>query len=241
MSFGFAEQKAARRRRWRIIRWSLTMAFLLALGVASYWSGAKLAVSEVTRLERKVEELEKNAAELRDRNTALQTEAATALDSQSKWQARYKAEVPTGKSRELLALIESQIAGGADPERVAFLVGTAAEAQSCDGDLRTKRFLLHTPLYAGANDSVSFANNAIIVTGEGALASDPEGKPHAWFDPAQPVTLRFRQPGGAGSEASGLLPLHHSVVRGGSEYRFTIAASDSQGFISVTAERCAFP
>ena len=89
---------------------------MLALGVASYWTGAKLAVSEVTRLERKVEELEKNAAELRDRNTALQTEAATARDSQSKWQARYKAEVPAGKSRELLALIESQIASGADPE-----------------------------------------------------------------------------------------------------------------------------
>jgi outer membrane murein-binding lipoprotein Lpp len=80
-----------------------SMALLLALGVSSYWTGAKLAVSEVTRLERKVEELEKDAAELRDRNVALQTEAATALDSQSKWQARYKAEVPTGKSRERAA------------------------------------------------------------------------------------------------------------------------------------------
>lgn len=241
MSFGFAEQKAARRRRWQIIRWLLSMTLLLVLGVASYWTGAKLAVSEVTRLERKVEELEKSVAELSERNATLQTETAAAKDSEAKWQARYEAEVPTGKSKELLALIEGQIAKGADPERVAFLVETAANERSCESELQTKRFLLRTPLYAGANDSVSFANNAIIVTGEGGLATNAEGKPEAWFDPAQPVTLHFVQPGGKRSEASGILPLHHSVVRGSSEYRFTILASESQGFISVTAERCAFP
>ncbi len=241
MSFGFAEQKAARRRRWRIIRWLLTTAILLVLGVASYWTGAKLAVSEVSRLEDKVAALEKAAAELRDRNAALESETATAREGESKWQERYKAEVPTGKSRELLTLIESEIARGADPERVAFLVGTAADERSCDSELQTKRFLLRTPLYTGANDAVSFADNAIIVTGEGALSRDAEGKPEAWFDPAQPVTLRFVEPGGAGSEASGVLPLYHSVVRGDREYRFTITSSDSQGFITVTAERCAFP
>ncbi|UCH73070.1 MAG: hypothetical protein JSU82_11960 [Rhodospirillales bacterium] len=241
MSFGFAEQKAARRRRWRIVRWLLTTAFLLVLGVSSYWTGAKLAKSEVTRLERKVADLEKDAAALRERNAALESEAAIARESESKWQARYKAEVPTGKSRELLTLIEDEIAKGADPQRVAFLVTTAADERSCDSALQTKRFLLRTPLYSGANDAVSFANNAIIVTGEGALSSDPDGKPQAWFDPAKPVTLSFRQPGGDRSEASGLLPLHHSVVRGDTEYRFTVTASESQGFITVTAERCAFP
>jgi len=214
---------------------------LLVLGVSSYWTGQKLAVSEVTRLERKVDELEKNVAELRDRNAALQTETAAAKDAEAKWQTRYEAEVPTGKSKELLAMIEGQIAKGADPERVAFLVGTAADERSCDSDLQTKRFLLRTALYAGANDSVSFANNAIIVTGEGELSTNAEGKPEAWFDPAQPVKLYFVEPGGERSEASGILPLHHSVVRGDSEYRFTVIASDSQGFISVTAERCAFP
>jgi len=241
MSFGFAEQKATRRRRWRIIRWTLTILLLLILGVSSYWTGSKLAVSEVTRLERKVEELEKNVAELSERNAALQAETSAAKESEAKWQARYDAEVPKGKSKELLALIEGQIAKGADPKRIAFLVDTAANKRTCDSELQTKRFLLRTSLYAGANDSVSFANNAIIVTGEGQLSTNAEGKPEAWFDPAQPVALYFVQPGGKRSEASGVLPLHHSVVRGDSEYRFTILASDSQGFISVTAERCAFP
>jgi len=241
MSFGFAEQKAARRRRWRVVRWALTIALLLVLGISSYWTGSKLAVSEVTRLERKVEELEKNVAELSDRNTALQSETSAAKDSEAKWRARYDAEVPKGKSKELLALIEGQMAKGADPDRVAFLVGTAANERKCDSDLQTKRFLLRTPLYTGANDSVSFANNAIIVTGEGALATNQEGKPEAWFDPAQPVKLYFVEPGGRRTETAGVLPLHHSVVRGDSEFRFTILASDSHGFISVTAERCAFP
>lgn len=219
----------------------MTTALLLVLGIASYWTGAKLAVSEVSRLEDKVADLEKAAAELRDRNAALQSEAATARDAESRWHARYQAEVPTGTSRELLRLIESQIAKGANPDRVAFLVTTAAQEQSCDNELQTKRFILRTPLYSGANDAVSFASNAIIVTGEGASSIDADGKPEAWFDAGQAVTLRFAQPGGAASEASGLLPLHHSVVRGDTEYRFTAVASESRGFISVTAERCAFP
>jgi len=224
-----------------MIRWLFATAIFLALATTSYWTGSKLAKRQVTRLQEKVAALSAQVADLGDRNARLEAQAVEAGENEAQWRKRYEAEVPTGRSKELLALIESQIAQGAEPDRIAFLVGTAANEQSCDGELQTKRFLVRTPLYTGANVSVSFADKAIVVTGEGALGSDAEGKPEAWFDPAQPVTLTFVEPGGASTQATGVLPLTHSVVHGDSEYRFTILASDSRGFITVTAERCAFP
>ncbi len=241
MSYGFSEQKEARRRMWRVIRWLFATVLFLFLGVTSYWTGSKLAVSEVSRLQQEVDELARVVADLDDRNTQLQAQAAEAGESEARWRARYEAEVPTGNNKELLALIERQIEKGADPDRVAFLVNTAADERSCDGNTQTKRFLVRTPLYTGANDAVTFARNTITVTAQGESASNAEGKPEAWFDPAKTVTLRFFEPGGASSKASGALPLHHSVVRGDGEYRFSIVAGEKRGFIGVTIERCAFP
>lgn len=230
-----------RRRRWRTARWLLATMFFLFLGISSYWTGSRLAVLEVTRLQQRVDELSMGVAELDDRNAGLRTQAVEAGKDAAQWQARYKAEVPSGKSRELFALLQSQIEKGADPDRVAFLVRTAADERSCDKATQTRRFLVRTPLYAGANDAVTFARNTITVTAQGASSSNAEGQAEAWFDPAKPVTLWFAVPGGARSEATGALPLHHSLVRGDSEYRFSIVAAERRGFVSVTAERCAFP
>ena len=241
MSYGFSDQKAARRRRWRNIRWTFATVIFLSLAVTSYWSGEKIARLEVSGLQEKVDELTKGVAELRDKNAALEERAAAADRNETEWREKYAADVPTGKSSELLALIESQIEKGADPDRVAFLVDTAARERSCDAVTQTKRFLVRTPLFAGANDAVTFAKNTITVTGMGASANSAAGIPEQWFDPAKPVTLRFVEPGGVSSQAFGALPLHHSVVRGKSEYRFSIIDSGKQGFINITAERCAFP
>lgn len=241
MSYGFSDQKATRRRRWRNIRWAFSTGIFVALAVTSYWSGEKIARLEVSGLEQKVDELSKGVAELREKNAALEERAAAADRNETEWREKYAADVPTGKSKDLLALIETQIEKGADPERVAFLVDTAADERVCDPATLTKRFLVRTPLFAGANDAVTFAQNAITVTGQGESAVSAGGIPEQWYDPAKPVTLQFAEPGGGGSKASGPLPLHHSVVRGTSEYRFSIVDSGKQGFINITAERCAFP
>ncbi len=241
MSYGFSHRRDQRRRQWRIVRWLFATVFFLFLGVTSYWTGSRLAVLEVTRLQQEVDELSTGIAELREQDTLLRARAAEAGENAAQWQARYKAEVPTGNAKELFVLLKSQIDKGADPDRVAFLVETAAGERSCDSETRTRRFLVRTPLYAGANDAVTFGQNTITVSAQGATASNAEGKAEAWFDPAKPITLSFVVPGGASTKATGALPLHHSVVRGDSEYRFSIVAAERRGFVSVTAERCAFP
>jgi len=241
MSLGFRDQKESRRRRWRLIRLLFSTAFLVGLGVVAYQTGTLLANREVSSLRVEVEQQAADIAGLRDENANLQKQAVAAGQAQAEWQNRYEAEVPTGSALELLAMIKAQIKEGADPERIKFLVGVAAKVGSCDGEPRTKRFLVRTPIYEGANDAVAFADNTVIVTAQGASATDADGNREAWFDIAKPVLLRFAEPGGSGTEATGLLPLHHSVVRGDKEYRFSAVAAERRGFLSVTVERCAFP
>jgi hypothetical protein len=241
MSLGFRDQKEASRRKWRLFRLLFTTAVLLALGVFAYQTGIVLAKREVISLRLVVDRQAAEIVALGDENAELRRQTEAAGLAEADWRKRYETEVPTGKSRELFALVQDQLGKGADPGRIEFLVGTAANKQSCDAVPVTKRFLVRTPLYDGANDASTFADRSIVVVALGESATDAEGNPEAWFDPAKPVVLRFIEPGGGGTEATGLLPLHHSVVRGDSEYRFAITAAERRGFVSVTAERCAFP
>ena len=49
-------------------------------------------------------------------------------------------------------------------------------------------------------------------------------QPEAWFDPAKPVTVFFTRLGGETTSTVGVLPLHHAVVVGDLEYRFSVVA-----------------
>ena len=241
MSLGFRDQKEARRRRWRVIRFLFTLGFLVVLGVVAWKSGTLLAQRETVRLQAEVERLAAEVASLGADKAAAEDQAQAAQGSEAEWRQRYEAEVPTAREKELLAAIRGQTGKGADPDRIEFLIGTAAKQAACDAEAVTKRFLMRTPLYQGASDAVTFADGAIVVTGAGDSAMDAEGNPEAWFDAGKPVTLYFVQPGGETIEATGPLPLYHSVVRGDSEYRFAVTAGERRGFVTATAERCAFP
>jgi hypothetical protein len=224
-----------------MIRFVITLAVLVALGVSAYRTGTFLAERETVRLQAEVELLTAEVAALTDGKAQAEQQMEAARQAEAEWRGRYETEVPTGKERELLDSIREQTAAGADPARIAFLITTAAKERSCDDQAVTKRFLPRTPISVGASDAVTFAEGAIVVTGEGEPASNAEGQPEAWFDASKPVTLRFIKAGGGASEAAGLLPLQHSVVRGDSEYIFNIVAGERQGFVSATAVRCAFP
>jgi hypothetical protein len=224
-----------------MIRLLFSMAVLVGLGVLAYQTGTLLAKREVIRLAGEVDTQAATIAALRDENAMLAQQAETAGQTEAEWRKRYETEVPTGKALEMYTAAKAQIEKGADPERIEFLIGVAANKQSCDSETRTKRFLVRTPLYEGASDAATFADRTIVVVAQGESAADASGNPEAWYDVAKPVVLNFVEPGGGGTEATGLLPLHHSVVRGDKEYRFSATADPRQGFISVTMERCAFP
>ena len=136
--------------------------------------------------------------------------------------------------------VRERLDGGVEESRLAFVIGAAKNERDCTATPVTRRFVVKTPIYDGPNDSVSFAQSTITVAAEGRSATDEAGNPEAWFDPVLPITLSFTEIGGKRAEIKGVLPLHHAMVRGDTEYRFTVVRGD-RAFVDVTAEGCAYP
>ena len=242
MTLGLHDTRSRRRRgvQWFFMKLFLAMLFVLVLGLFAYEGGSMLARLDVVRLEDQVAELSDSVEALETRNNELQAAAEAAQARAAGWQERYEQEVPNGPSKALFEQMQDRLSAGVEPERLAFLIRAASADKACDGEPSTKRFLVKTPLYQGANDAVSFAQNTITVTAEGATATDANGNRENWYNPAEAVTLRFTSVGGQTSVASGVLPLHYSLVLGDTEHRFSVLAGDT-GFVKITGTRCTFP
>jgi hypothetical protein len=243
MSLGLHENRQRRRRRfwWGVTKWGLALALIVAAGAYSYRIGTQLAEREVVKAEERIAELTEEVAGLQQQSAALATDLAKARETIAAWQARYEREVPTGFVRDMMALVKEKLEAGADEERLAFLVAAADKPRVCDEQPETKRFIVSTQLQSGgANDAVSFGDGAITVTASGEAATDADGNLEAWYDPEKPLTVRFTHLGGKTVTAEGTLPVHHSVVAGDDEYRFT-ALPGARGFLTVTADRCDYP
>jgi len=242
MSLGLRERRSQRRRqvRLRLLKWSAALTAIVIAGVYAYETGSRLAEREVARLEEQVADLDARIQQLEQDNLQLAEAARTAKGTVEVWQQRYRQDIPTGELKALYDTIREKLAGGVDTARLAFILKQASQKSGCAEAVETKRFYVKTPLYNGGNDTVGFANSAIVVTAEGTASVDGSGNQQVRYDPAQPVVVRFARLGGDTSEASGLLPLHHTMVIGDTEFRFSIVAGDP-GMVNVTAGSCPFP
>lgn len=246
MSLGLYESRLyeRRRKRSRVFKWLLVLGGLGAAGMSAYETGSAVARVEVDQLQARVEKLLQSSDALEQRVVELELAARQAKAAEDQWRQRYESvrdAAPKGEAGRLLGLIAKQIDAGVAPDRLAFVIEATGRKPDCAEKPVTKRFVVRTPLSKGANDTVSFADNAIVVTSEGESATTAEGKPEAWFDPAKPITVRFTALDGVASQANGLLPLSHAVVVGEHEYRFTMTTGENRGFVNVTGDRCRFP
>ncbi len=242
MSLGLYERRVRRRRQfwWAVIKWTFALLLVLAAAVYAYQSATLLAERKVKALEADIDRLTTRVAELQDANLELEKAAGDARWAAEQWQARYQRDVPTGELERLLGLVEEKLNNGADAERLEFLIRASEREPECDEEVVSRRFIVRTPLTASGNDVAAFGDNAITVTAIGQSAINEEGRREAWYDPDQPVTVVFTALGGQTSQADGVLPLHHSMVFSGSEYRFSMLPGQ-RGFLQVTAQRCDFP
>ena len=242
MTLGLSEsrERKKRKRRLSILKWLLGLSLILAAGLFSYESGSRLAERETIRLKEQIAELSTTIATFEAENRDLKSAVAVAENRMDDWRQRYQRDVPTGEVKEIYDLARQKLSDGVAPARLSFVIGAARNVKDCGEGLATKRFIVPTSLYKGANDTVSFGNNQITVTAEGRSARDGAGNLEARYDPAQPLTVRFTLTGGKSTEITGLLPLHHSIVVGDSEFRFTMIGG-APGFVKVTGGRCSYP
>ena len=242
MTLGIRDSRERRKRKFRLTaaKWIFALGVIVLAGVFAYQTGSGLAKRETSRLKQRIAELSATIDGLQASNSELKTAADVAQQRLRDSQQRYQRDVPTGAVKEVFELARDKLSDGLDPARLRFVIEAAQNQRQCEDDLATKRFIVPTPLYKGANNSVGFARGTVTVTAAGQSARDSAGNAEGRFDPAQPVTVSFGRIGGAVSEVSGVLPLHHSVVVDDQEFRFSLVAGPP-GFLLVTGDRCAYP
>jgi hypothetical protein len=240
MTLGFGEQ-GRRKQRWR--RRARFIFFTIVVGAVAavaFDLGSMRTEQAVASRDQEIAQLQESETDLKGRLGVLKETLASAEARGLALEDRYKRDVPSGPVKKLAALVRDRLERGIDPARLAEVISKTRNKQDCDRDPATRRFLVRTPLAVGANHSVSFARNTITVTGRGRAARDPNGNPEAWFDPAKTIDIQFVRVGGESSQISGRLPLHHTMVVGDFEFRFSVVEG-TRGFIKVVGSRCRYP
>jgi len=235
------------RRRRRSGQTFLILFLLLVVSgaiAAGLWYGY-MALSQTLRdrivyLETEVDRLESVRDTLELARGSLSVELEEARARLRYVETRYDRDVPSGQGRRLHDLAVRMLDQGVEADRLAFLIESAATPAVCDATPETKQFMVAVPGLALADGATSFARGRITVSAVGRVATDEQGRTEAWFDQAKPVSLRFARLGGETDEVEGVLPLHHSVVVGDSELRFSVVPGRT-GFAEVTGLRCDYP
>jgi len=242
---GFREDRDRSRRRWRIVfsglKWATMLAVFAAIGYYAYATGTALADRSNAELRAQVGELTATLQALRREHDTLGRDFAGATAQVEELRKRYAADVPTGPLADVMRVANDRLAGGVDPKRLASVIGLVENARRCDDKPVSRRFLVRTARATPGNDTASFGERTVTVTASGEAAVDAEGRPQSWFEPSKPVTVTFTRIGGKETEATGILPLHHSVVVNDTEHRFVVTPGDARGFVAVTGESCRYP
>lgn len=214
-----------------LFKFSTLLAALGAAGFYGFQVGQKLAAEDIAAAQGEIQRLTVAESSLHDTAARLQSE----LDEQKKradeLAARYAEVAPSEDMKDLTAVLRGKLESGLDAKRLAFVITNAEKPKRCGGEA-TKRFMVKTAKFDGANTWVRFAD-LITVTADGAEGAGGEQA----FDPDKPVTVHFTAIGGKESQVSGKLPLQHAMVVKGGEYRFTVAPG-AKGFVEVTGDRC---
>lgn len=231
----------ARYKERSMQRFSRVVSMLIVIGmsaIAGFWVGQQYAAERHISFQDQVRDLTQQNKMLQESLTEIRAEAQTANTRYEQIKKEYEAQLPEGPMQDITKLLREQLADGMDPQRLAFLIRSARPPTGCV-EPETKRFVVTTPAHKGPKSSVVVADGAIVVSGTGVSAQNENGNPEAWYDPARSVTVSFKA-GEVLETKKGTLPLRHSVVVEGREYRFTIEAG-ARSFARVVFNSCAYP
>ncbi|MCZ6604005.1 MAG: hypothetical protein O7A03_02540 [Alphaproteobacteria bacterium] len=226
------------------VRWVLFIFITAAAGLWAFGTGRDLANIRASQLEEAVRGLQSENLRLRDEIAGLQ---AFARDANRRLVAPSRAggaadaaNTANTVEQHLLDLARAQLGQGMTAERLAHVISAASDGRACDDTSETAAFIVKTEMSVSEFTSASLADNRVVITATGTATRDQTGQAHPWFDPKLPVRIEFTHISGATASAAGVLPFQHALVADDLEYRFLLAAGDTS-FISVTAQRCAFP
>jgi hypothetical protein len=252
----FGSERAARGGKW--LRWVVFAVVVGGVGLFAFQLGVEDERGRASRLTEEADRLRQANKQLEANVQQLETDNKTALSQLAALGDRVASESVPGVPRELILALKGPLDAGVDPQRIAGALATlappasrpAAESaaaahpnpapgEECEPP-QTKKFLVRTPISRDQPSimSAGFGGNAVTVSAAGASVRNAENKAEARFEPKEPVTIRMTPAGGNPVEATGKLPLNHTLTVGPLRYRFAFVAVEGSGYIQVTSDRC---
>lgn len=222
----------------QVMSFIFVAAVIFASGTLGFWIGSQRAAQHVGSLEDQLQEMRAAQDKAESALTQMRTEAQTAVMRYEQLQSAVEEKIPEGPMEELVALVRTQLDEGTDPERLAFVIRAARAPQNCT-EPETRRFVISTPAYKGPESQIEIGGGKIVIRGSGVSARNEQGAPEAWYDPSKTVSVAFTSAGVSESK-EGIMPLHHSLVAGDREYRFTVEEG-ARSFAKVTFDSCDYP
>ncbi len=232
-------ERYRQRATQRMMSALLALFFMFCSGVFGVWLGRMNASQEMAALQSAQEESVLQRNDLQEAVTRLRAEVQTAHTRFERLQDSYEETIPEGPMRDLVMLIKEQLDEGMDPVRLELAVRSARPPDNCT-DPETRRFVVSTPAYQGPESMISLAEGALSISAAGSSARNDKGQSEAWYDPSRMIDLVFTSADGEQEKKKGTLPLHHSVIVGEREYRFTISEG-ARSFAKVTFDSCDYP
>jgi regulator of replication initiation timing len=239
----FSSYDPSRRYRQRSLQrlTSFFSAFIIfgTVFFVGFWFGRQSSFQSLQSMQQQVKETRAQRDSLQDIVTELGAKAQTANMRLEQLREEYDETVPEGPVEDLIDLVRKQVEQGMDAERLAFVIRSARPPQNCS-EPETRRFVISTPAYTGPDSQVVIGENAITIKGTGMSAKNEKGDAEAWYDPTKKVALEFVAADGRIDKKEDVMPIHHSVVSGAREYRFTVEEG-ARSFAKVTFDSCDYP
>lgn len=239
---------AVRRRRqkfrqslWTLAKFICGMILLVVVSYAAFEAGKAKNDESVRRMRAELLDAENQKLELIAAKETAEERVRRMAGTLAQLERDYQQNVPEGDLAELVLAIRERIAAGIDPDRLKFVIGTAAFERKCDKSTETQPLLVRTPLSTNLDNTVGFAKNRVVVSAEGQPMRDDAGVALGFFDPDKPIAIRFLMISGELERVSKTLPLTHSVVVDDDEYQIQVLADSRRGYLAVTVRRCDYP
>ena len=231
MAIGSRFSRERRRRRGefllRVTKWLVVLGIFLGLGVAAYRSGLELARSEVTALERRLDEVATEARDYQMRNSRLDSDLRQAREANVALQRRYERDVPTGDAAALFSLAQQRIASGLPRARVEQVLRDAAPVRRCDGRGQSRRFAVAYGARAPEDAGITLLDGLVRVV---------VSAPNQTDDLARAASVSVTVAGADPVVLTGL-PQRHPVVLGNAEMTLNVT-SEIRGFATVSLTTC---
>ncbi len=228
-------QRSARRTT-SIIMFMFLFAAMFGLG---YWVSGIRSQQDIYILKEEKRIISEENDKIQSDMVKLRADAQTANVRLEQLKASYQEILSDGAMKDIVTLVGKQLKQGVDEKRLKSVILSARPPQNCS-DPKSKRFIVITPVYKGSNSKSSIDDGVVYVSGKGKPSKNSKGQNEAWFDSGQVIEVTFKAKNRKAETKKGLLPLHHSMVIAGKEYRFTITVGE-KSFAKVTFDHCDYP